>query len=694
MVLLSKALKLNSGKVISVSDITNKYKQLVADARPVAGRLHTFPTIGTSDESRTSKNDVSISLTLSATSCDILEAVKMTQEFLFRKSDKSVTQVYQHNQVPDRLIVSKDGNYTARLTKGSRQLLEIWKRETLLRVIDTSDIDEHGVINLDNFFGNFSWHNGCLLYACQKKKQKHLNYFKPQKKLGEKDELSRGDEFNQEVSWGESLTNVFHTVVGIYNAEEDKLMTLEVENESLATPQWFKSGEQVVCVGYQESPRKIGLVYCNNIPSHIYILDVKTGEIVKKMEKNGYSYHSPRVNNGQNSFIYLSNKVFGPHVHAVRVMYHDTRQEADIELANDLFIEFPRQCFSTDDKFVVGMQLRVTDKKIVKLNVESKKLTKLVPKGTCQVLDFKDDLILYSSSRINSLPVAFIIDINDDDKTPVRVSSDRKDSCLPLRVQELAFNENNGMITAMLISLENSRPETLPTVCVAHGGPHSAFTDSYVDMFYGFCQLEMNVLLINYRGSTGIDQKSIEVLCGNIGSLEVADCLYVIKLLCSRGWIDKNKLVAWGGSHSGLITAFLSCQQDVKFKCCIMRNPVIDIVSMFSTTDIPFWTVAEPLATVDYSYDFLPNKEEFERMFLSSPMSQVAKAHVPTLMMLGNQDQRVPNHQGERWVDMLRAKGVHVECKVYNDKHSLDKPETMADAFVTAAEFILRNLSD
>lgn len=57
-----------------------------------------------------------------------------------------------------------------------------------------------------------------------------------------------------------------------------------------------------------------------------------------------------------------------------------------------------------------------------------------------------------------------------------------------------------------------------------HGGPHSAFTCDFSYHVACFYSLGYSVLLVNYRGSTGFGQNSIESLPGFISDYDVKDC--------------------------------------------------------------------------------------------------------------------------------------------------------------------------
>ena len=107
--------------------------------------------------------------------------------------------------------------------------------------------------------------------------------------------------------------------------------------------------------------------------------------------------------------------------------------------------------------------------------------------------------------------------------------------------------------------------------------------------------LNAAVLLVNYRGSTGYGQRSIDSLLGNIGKNDVEDVINAIKhvLKSSVVNIDKTNLFVVGGSHGGFLTGHLIGQYPTMFRAAAMRNPVTNIPPMVSTSDIPGYNIIQ-----------------------------------------------------------------------------------------------------
>jgi hypothetical protein len=69
------------------------------------------------------------------------------------------------------------------------------------------------------------------------------------------------------------------------------------------------------------------------------------------------------------------------------------------------------------------------------------------------------------------------------------------------------------------------------------------------------------ILMVNYRGSIGAGQESVEFLLGKIGDSDVKDVhLATLKALKQFPFLNPEKVVLFGGSHGGFLVTHLSGQ--------------------------------------------------------------------------------------------------------------------------------------
>lgn len=69
---------------------------------------------------------------------------------------------------------------------------------------------------------------------------------------------------------------------------------------------------------------------------------------------------------------------------------------------------------------------------------------------------------------------------------------------------------------------------------------------------------------MNYRGSTGLGQASVDFLPGRVGDTDVKDCHQAtLEALKTFPCLDPQKVVLYGGSHGGFLVTHLSGQYPV-----------------------------------------------------------------------------------------------------------------------------------
>lgn len=198
--------------------------------------------------------------------------------------------------------------------------------------------------------------------------------------------------------------------------------------------------------------------------------------------------------------------------------------------------------------------------------------------------------------------------------------------------------------------------------------------------------------IVNYVGSTGVDEDYVDVLLGRVGTTDVHDFYDSIQYMIKYHHADKDRIILNGGSHGGFLVTQISGQySEMNFLACIARNPVIDVSVMSGITDIPDWNWVEALGKNDrcpLNEMYPPNADEMAKMYRVSPIAHIDKVKVPTLLLLGREDMRVPHSQGLMYHRLLKARGIETRCLVYDDVHDLFKINVDFDCFLNIAKFI------
>jgi len=254
---------------------------------------------------------------------------------------------------------------------------------------------------------------------------------------------------------------------------------------------------------------------------------------------------------------------------------------------------------------------------------------------------------------------------------------------VPVSVPESRVNPKFPAVDYEYILMEPTSAEScLPPLAVCiHGGPHSSFVANFQPYMAGFCMCGYAVLMVNYRGSLGFGQDSINSLLGNIGRQDVDDVQAVVEQIVASGAVDKDKVVVIGGSHGGFLTLHAIGQFPNYYRAAVARNPVVNIASKVGCTDIPDWSFTE--TGLEFDPMIVPTAEIYSEMLKRSPLVNVDQIKTPLMLMIGGKDIRVPTSQGLELKRALEARSAPLRVMWYPDcSHPLSEVKPEADAFI------------
>ncbi|XP_044307429.1 acylamino-acid-releasing enzyme-like [Varanus komodoensis] len=200
------------------------------------------------------------------------------------------------------------------------------------------------------------------------------------------------------------------------------------------------------------------------------------------------------------------------------------------------------------------------------------------------------------------------------------------------------------------------------------------------------------ITAVNYRGSLGFGQASIDSLISHVGVQDVEDTQRAVELALQMEPVDPNRIGLWGGSHGGFICCHLIGQYPERYKACAVRSPVINMATLLGTSDIPDWRYTA--LGLPYCFERIPTEEDLAAMLLSSPITHAAKVRAPLLLCVGARDRRVSPYQAVEYYRVLRARGIPVRLLSYPEEgHAISGVEAKADVFMNCAQWIMHYLS-
>ena len=245
------------------------------------------------------------------------------------------------------------------------------------------------------------------------------------------------------------------------------------------------------------------------------------------------------------------------------------------------------------------------------------------------------------------------------DKAPMQVSHafDHlvREFKLP-RQERIEWKGADGVTVEGLLfyPLDYQEGQRYPLCVQTHGGPAAS------DRFgFGRWQNYTQVLAAkgyavvqpNYRGSTGYGDPFLRDMVGHYYKNSHLDVMAAVDHLIKIGIADPDRMVKMGWSGGGHMTNKIITFTD-RFKAASSGAGAVNWISMYGQSDVrsyrtPWFggTPWQKNAPIDLYWDH-------------SPLKDIANAKTPTLILVGEQDVRVPPPQSIELYRALKTNGV------------------------------------
>ncbi len=256
--------------------------------------------------------------------------------------------------------------------------------------------------------------------------------------------------------------------------------------------------------------------------------------------------------------------------------------------------------------------------------------------------------------------------------TPVRLTHENDATLGRYRLpdyEEIRYASNDGSeISGFLLKPPNlDLDRTYPLLLLIHGGPQGAWRQSWSYRWNAqvFAAAGFVVFMPNPRGSTGYGQSFIDAINADWGGKVVEDILSGLDTVVPRPYIDRNHVVAAGGSYGGYMVNWLLGHSE-RFRAFVSHAGVYDLKSFFGATEelwFPLW---------EFGGAPWEKPEIYEQW---SPSATVEKFKTPTLVVHGQGDYRVPVEQGMALFTALQMRDIPSKFLYYPDEgHWILKP--------------------
>ncbi len=175
-----------------------------------------------------------------------------------------------------------------------------------------------------------------------------------------------------------------------------------------------------------------------------------------------------------------------------------------------------------------------------------------------------------------------------------------------------------------------------PMILEIHGGPHSAYGNTYTHEFMWMAAKGYVVLFTNPRGSTSYGQDFGNIIQYHYPGDDYKDLMAGVDEVVKRGYVDPARLGVTGGSGGGLLTNW-TITQTQRFKAAVSQRDIADWYGFWFTADFtqfqPTWFRKAPW-------------EDPQDFAARSPITHIANVTTPLMLVLGDQDYRTPPADG------------------------------------------------
>ncbi|WAR25704.1 ACPH-like protein [Mya arenaria] len=434
---------------------------------------------------------------------------------------------------------------------------KVWNQSCKTLNVDLLASEKHGkVYDKDGSFGCLEWSRkeDKILYIAEKK-YKSVSYFAKEKKAGDKEEIVKGEEYLFREEWGEGLVGKHHAQLCVLDLDTQEVTVLEsmLYNVSVAYARWAPDDKGIVFTGWHEDPYRLGLIYCPMRKSSIFYLNFETTECVLLSDAEMSSRY-PVFSPDDDSFVYLQNKIGGPHMQCSSLMKFDWKAGENTTVV-EVVKDAPMDGCSLTVQNVQG--------NVVVAECSSPARRNFLVVG-CFPAAGKEETMVWcelgtNSGKFEDVDWKVIEHVPTAERQNARNSTLKYSSILMYPTFDQSFDEKKLLVF-----------------------PH-----------------------VNYRGSCGYGNDSIYCLPGLCGDQDVKDVQSAAEEVIKKENFPENRVVIWGGSHGGFLTCHLVGQTSIKQQYAEIRSHVESGIKNFDHSTIPnpktleaMWTCS-PLQYVD-----------------------------------------------------------------------------------------------
>lgn len=416
----------------------------------------------------------------------------------------------------------------------------------------------------------------------------------------------------------------------------------------------------------------------------IYIIPVTGGEPRKISVSQGADV-SPRYSPDGKYIAYRSQKTYGYEADLWRVLiYNRTTGETKILTDESNFDNWVDDLVWSSDSRKIYFSAEVKGN-ISIYSVDLNRMVKPIIEGPFwheNLRIAKDGNILTFTRREISRPnEIFTFDLKQNKLNQItNINKKFLDEVKLAKGEEVWFDGADGKVHGWIVKPPDFDPsKKYPLLLIIHGGPQQMFGNAFRADWQVFPGAGYVVMFTNPEGSPGYGQKFVEAISKDWGGKCYISLMKAVDYMLATGYIDPNRLYAYGGSFGGYMVNWILGNTD-RFAALITHAGVYNLEAMYGTTE-ELWFPEWEMGGTPWS-----NPELYLKW---SPNYLAKNFKTPTLITHGELDFRVPIQQGMELFTALQRRGIPSKFLWFADEgHWIMKPQNIVLWYQTMLDWL------
>lgn len=261
-------------------------------------------------------------------------------------------------------------------------------------------------------------------------------------------------------------------------------------------------------------------------------------------------------------------------------------------------------------------------------------------------------------------------------------------------MRPIEFKSRDGLTIHGYITLPKQAidGQKVPLIVNPHGGPQGIRDDwGFNPEAQLFASRGYATLQVNFRISGGYGKEFQKAGYKQIGRKAMDDVEDGVRYAIAQGWIDKDKIAIYGGSHGGYATLMGLIKTPDLYACGVDYVGVSNIFTFFDSFPEYWKPYKEMVKQIWYDLD---NPEEAKIAKEVSPVFQIDKIKKPLFVVQGANDPRVNINESDQIVKAMRAKGFETPYMVkYDEGHGFGKEPNRLELYKYMLGFFAKNFN-